>query len=69
MLGLGQNQVLILLSSHQQRDTQCWPFRQKPANRLESHPKHLWGVTESSFCRQKRDITVPLALTSNDHTI
>ena len=36
------------------KDPQCWPFRQQPANRLQSHPKQLWGAAESSFCKQKR---------------
>ena len=42
-------------------DPQCWPFRQQPVNRLQSHPKQLWGAVESGFCKQKRDITTPLA--------
>ena len=66
---MGHTRVLMLLSLHQQIDPQCWPFRQQPANRLQSHPKQLWGAAESGFCRQKRDIIVPLVLTKYTYTI
>ena len=69
MLGTEKTQILILLSSHQQTDPQCWPFRQQPANRLHSHLKQLWGAAKSGFYRKERDITIPLALTNNNHAI
>ena len=68
-VGLRVDLGSILLSSHQQTDPQCWPFRQQPANRLQSHPKQLWGAIESGFCKKKRDIIVPLALTNNNYAI
>ena len=69
MLGYRVDLGFIPLNSHQQKDPQCWPFRQQPANRLQSQLKQLWGAAESGFCKQKRDITVPLAFTNNNHTI
>ena len=30
--------------------------------------KQLWGAAESGFYKQKRDITVPLALKNINHT-
>ena len=67
-VGLRADPGFILLSSHQQKDPQCWPFWQQPANRLQSHPKQLWGAAKPGFCKQKRDITLPLALTTNIYT-
>ena len=69
IVGIREDPGFILLSSHQQRDPQCWPFQQQPMNRLQSHPKQLWGAAESGFCRRKRDITIPLVLTNNNYAI
>ena len=68
-VGLWADPGFIPLTSHQQKDPQCSPFWQQLANMLQSHPKQLWGAAELGFCKQKRDITVPLALTNNNHTI
>ena len=67
-VGLREDPGFIPLTSHQQKDPQCWPFRQQPANRLQSHPKQLWGAAEPGFYKQKRDIIVALALTTNIYT-